>query len=81
MTLREGDIASTYMRSAIACANNACLWPKSIDGFVYIPYILSPLYGAITQFSWEVFVYLFTITYLFIYHGQMTWTESPSKTG
>lgn len=45
MTLREGDIASSYLRSAITCPGNACLWPKSVDGFVYVPYILSPVYG------------------------------------
>lgn len=45
MSIRDGDIAVSYLRSAINCPGNACLWPKSVDGFVYVPYILSPLYG------------------------------------
>uniref|UniRef100_A0A8C6Q5A6 Metalloendopeptidase n=1 Tax=Nothobranchius furzeri TaxID=105023 RepID=A0A8C6Q5A6_NOTFU len=45
LSFREGDIAYSYARSAINCPDNTCLWPKSIDGFVYVPYILSPLYG------------------------------------
>lgn len=47
MTLKEGDIAHSYIRSALICPGNACLWPKAIDGFVYIPYIMSPLYGTV----------------------------------
>lgn len=42
---REGDIAGLGVRSAISCPNQNCLWPKSVDGFVYVPYIISPLYG------------------------------------
>lgn len=49
--LREGDISSTFTRSAITCANNACLWPKAVDGFVYVPYFISPLYGAVAKVS------------------------------
>lgn len=45
VTFRDGDIASYYPRSAITCPGNTCLWPKSVDGFVYVPYIMSPLYG------------------------------------
>ncbi|XP_030283303.1 high choriolytic enzyme 2 [Sparus aurata] len=53
MALREGDIASSYIRSAISCPGNACLWPKSIDGFVYVPYILSPLYDDMDRITIE----------------------------
>ncbi|KAM8857123.1 uncharacterized protein ACB058_008903 [Synchiropus picturatus] len=45
VSIRDGDIASTYPHSAITCPGNTCLWPKSVDGFVYVPYIISPLYG------------------------------------
>lgn len=47
MSLKDGDIASSYLRSALICPGNACLWPKAIDGFVYVPYIISPLYGTV----------------------------------
>ena len=55
MSFREGDIANSYMRSAITCPGNACLWPKSVDGFVYVPYIVSPLYGMYvrTGLTWD----------------------------
>ncbi|KAJ8004408.1 hypothetical protein DPEC_G00135400 [Dallia pectoralis] len=46
--VRDGDIASRYYpnsRSAITCPAKSCLWPKSVDGFVYVPYIISPSYG------------------------------------
>lgn len=49
LSFRDGDIASSYVRSAITCPGNACLWPKSVDGFVYVPYIVSPLYGTNLQ--------------------------------
>ncbi|CDQ99667.1 unnamed protein product [Oncorhynchus mykiss] len=48
LSFREGDIASSYniqSRSAITCPGNSCLWPKSVDGSVYVPYIISPQYG------------------------------------
>ncbi|KAG2459604.1 HCE1 enzyme, partial [Polypterus senegalus] len=44
-TFMQGDIAISSKRSAIACPGNTCLWPKSVDGHVYIPYILSPQYN------------------------------------
>ena len=49
MSFKEGDIASSYIRSAITCPGNTCLWPKSVDGFVYVPYIISPVYGMNLQ--------------------------------
>ncbi|XP_060784593.1 high choriolytic enzyme 1 [Neoarius graeffei] len=51
---REGDIASSGLRSAISCANQNCLWPKSVDGFVYVPYIISPLYDTIDRITIEM---------------------------
>ncbi|MED6279390.1 hypothetical protein CHARACLAT_000338 [Characodon lateralis] len=53
LSFREGDIAYSYVRSAINCPGNACLWPKSIDGFVYIPYILSPVYDDMDRITIE----------------------------
>ncbi|KAK2906157.1 hypothetical protein Q8A73_010100 [Channa argus] len=53
LSIRDGDIASSYIQSAITCPGNACLWPKSVDGFVYIPYILSPLYDDMDRITVE----------------------------
>lgn len=47
MSLRDGDIANSHLRSAMICPGNACLWPKAIDGFVYVPYLISPVYGTV----------------------------------
>lgn len=47
MSLRDGDIANSHLRSALICPGNACLWPKAIDGFVYVPYLISPVYGTV----------------------------------
>lgn len=43
--LLEGDIVTSGSHSVIRCLGDACRWPKSVDGFVYVPYIMSPLYG------------------------------------
>ncbi|CAG5865521.1 unnamed protein product, partial [Menidia menidia] len=53
LSIREGDIAYSYVRSAINCPGNACMWPKSIDGFVYVPFILSPLYDDMDRITIE----------------------------
>ncbi|CAL8321633.1 unnamed protein product [Merluccius merluccius] len=53
LRFKEGDIANSYMRSAITCPGNACLWPKSVDGFVYVPYIVSPLYDDMDRITIE----------------------------
>ncbi|KAM4609467.1 hatching enzyme 1.2 [Polymixia lowei] len=53
MSFRDGDIARSYMRSAINCPGNACLWPKSIDGFVYVPFMMSPLYDDMERITIE----------------------------
>ncbi|XP_057191803.1 high choriolytic enzyme 1 [Triplophysa rosa] len=51
---REGDILSSGSpRSAITCAGNSCLWPKSVDGFVYLPYIISQLYDDMDRITIE----------------------------
>ncbi|XP_055072463.1 high choriolytic enzyme 1 [Misgurnus anguillicaudatus] len=52
---REGDILSSGAhRSAITCAaGDSCLWPKSIDGFVYVPYIISHLYDDMDRITIE----------------------------
>ncbi|XP_045560370.1 hatching enzyme 1.2 [Salmo salar] len=68
LSFREGDIASSYnvhRRSAITCPGNSCLWPKSVDGFVYVPYIISPQYGKYLYIfgnSWEFNIIFFDLT-------------------
>uniref|UniRef100_A0A8C9VDK4 Metalloendopeptidase n=1 Tax=Scleropages formosus TaxID=113540 RepID=A0A8C9VDK4_SCLFO len=41
---REGDIAVSKSGSR-SCFARSCLWPKSVDGHVYIAYMLSPEYS------------------------------------
>ncbi|XP_051815009.1 high choriolytic enzyme 2-like [Acanthochromis polyacanthus] len=53
LSFREGDIATSYIRSAINCPGNACLWPKAVDGFVYVPFIISPLYDDMDRITIE----------------------------
>lgn len=45
--LLEGDLYIPKTRNAMKCLNKAfnCLWPKSSDGKVWIPYIISDKYG------------------------------------
>ncbi|XP_028971386.2 high choriolytic enzyme 1 [Esox lucius] len=55
--VRDGDIVSRYSfnsRSAITCPAKSCLWPKSVDGFVYVPYIISPSYNDIDRIIIEM---------------------------
>ncbi|XP_062380296.1 hatching enzyme 1.2-like [Sardina pilchardus] len=40
--LIEGDIVVPKTRNAMACWNNYCLWKKSANGKVEVPYIVSP---------------------------------------
>lgn len=42
--LREGDIAVSTGRRNKVCFARSCLWSKSVDGYVYIAYNLSPEY-------------------------------------
>ncbi|KAF4086667.1 hypothetical protein AMELA_G00086870 [Ameiurus melas] len=51
---REGDIVSSGVRSVISCPNQNCLWPKSVDGFVYVPYTISPLYDNMDRITIEM---------------------------
>ncbi|KAG5833153.1 hypothetical protein ANANG_G00272820 [Anguilla anguilla] len=53
MSLREGDIAHSTIRSAITCPDNSCLWPKSVDGNVYVAYIISPQYDSMDRMTIE----------------------------
>ncbi|RVE58063.1 hypothetical protein OJAV_G00205670 [Oryzias javanicus] len=53
VSIRDGDIAFSYLRSAVNCPGNACLWPKSVDGFVYVPFIVSPLYDDMDRITIE----------------------------
>ncbi|MGH0128304.1 UNVERIFIED_CONTAM: hypothetical protein FKN15_001278 [Acipenser sinensis] len=54
LTFTEGDIAVSNKRSAITCSGNSCLWPKSVDGFVYVPYIISPEYNNRDRITIEI---------------------------
>uniref|UniRef100_A0A8C2AB00 Metalloendopeptidase n=1 Tax=Cyprinus carpio TaxID=7962 RepID=A0A8C2AB00_CYPCA len=51
--LREGDILSSGSRSAIICLGDSCRWPRSVDGFVYVPYIISPTYDYMDRITIE----------------------------
>ncbi|XP_062862046.1 hatching enzyme 1.2 [Trichomycterus rosablanca] len=51
---REGDIAGSGLRSAITCPAQSCLWQKSVDGFVYVPYTISPLYDNMDRITIEI---------------------------
>ncbi|XP_063804239.1 embryonic protein UVS.2-like isoform X2 [Pseudophryne corroboree] len=44
LTVHDGDILMKTGRSATNCTN--CLWPKSADGTVPVPYNLSSVYNA-----------------------------------
>lgn len=45
--LLEGDLFIPKKRNAMKCLNDAfnCLWPKSSDGKVWLPYLISEKYG------------------------------------
>ncbi|XP_070982538.1 low choriolytic enzyme-like [Oncorhynchus clarkii lewisi] len=47
--LLEGDILAPRTRNAMKCFSSqySCLWRKSIDGLVYVPYILSNVYSSL----------------------------------
>ncbi|XP_035266982.1 high choriolytic enzyme 1-like [Anguilla anguilla] len=42
--VREGDIAVTSRRGVKTCFARSCLWAKSVDGYVYVPYYISTEY-------------------------------------
>ncbi|XP_073328283.1 high choriolytic enzyme 1-like [Pagrus major] len=43
----EDDVAynSEAERNADPCTSSGCMWPKSADGYVYVPYIVSRVYS------------------------------------
>ncbi|XP_053550175.1 high choriolytic enzyme 2-like [Bombina bombina] len=45
------DIAYRMGRRSSLCQMGICLWPKSEDGFVYIPYTISQTYSKMQQAS------------------------------
>ncbi|XP_018621695.2 low choriolytic enzyme [Scleropages formosus] len=47
---REGDIAVSKSGSR-SCFARSCLWPKSVDGHVYIAYMLSPEYTDLDRMT------------------------------
>ncbi|MGH0137684.1 UNVERIFIED_CONTAM: hypothetical protein FKN15_021797 [Acipenser sinensis] len=44
-SIKFGDIAVSNSRTAMFCPPNDCFWPRSDDGFVYIPYKISTEYS------------------------------------
>ncbi|KAJ0016361.1 hypothetical protein NQD34_014651 [Periophthalmus magnuspinnatus] len=44
--LLEGDLLPPTHRNAMKCWYNSCLWPKSSDGLVYIPYIVNSEFNS-----------------------------------
>ncbi|KAL7882324.1 hypothetical protein AOLI_G00091730 [Acnodon oligacanthus] len=52
--LIEGDIATTGPSSTISCPMHNCKWPKSVDGFVYVPYELSLQYDTMDRITIEM---------------------------
>ncbi|KAI1898308.1 hypothetical protein AGOR_G00070990 [Albula goreensis] len=50
-SFREGDIAVTNRRGLKACFARSCLWPKSVDGYVYIPYLMSAEYDDMDRLA------------------------------
>lgn len=46
--LIEGDIAvyDDNERNADPCTSNGCMWPKSSDGKVYVPYVIANHYST-----------------------------------
>ncbi|XP_072527465.1 low choriolytic enzyme-like [Salminus brasiliensis] len=41
-----GDIAVDDKRNADPCTSRGCMWPKSSDGKVYVPYVISNQYSS-----------------------------------
>ncbi|XP_058889493.1 hatching enzyme 1.2-like isoform X1 [Acipenser ruthenus] len=52
-TFREGDIAVSTKSSSVRCFAQSCLWPKSVDGYVYVAYNLSTEYSDIDRMMIE----------------------------
>ncbi|MGH0117516.1 UNVERIFIED_CONTAM: hypothetical protein FKN15_038036 [Acipenser sinensis] len=52
-TFREGDIAVSTKSSSVKCFAQSCLWPKSVDGHVYVAYNLSTEYSDIDRMMIE----------------------------
>ncbi|XP_015214709.1 hatching enzyme 1.2-like isoform X2 [Lepisosteus oculatus] len=49
MSFREGDIAVSKGQRSMSCFARSCLWPKSVDGYVYVPYNMSSDYNEIDR--------------------------------
>ncbi|XP_061910488.1 high choriolytic enzyme 1-like [Entelurus aequoreus] len=47
--LMEGDMLLPQTRNALRCLSNSCLWRKSSNGLVTIPYILSPQFSGMER--------------------------------
>ncbi|KAL7833731.1 hypothetical protein AOLI_G00286910 [Acnodon oligacanthus] len=44
--LTEGDIAIDNRRNADPCTSTGCMWPKSSNGKVYVPYVIANHYSS-----------------------------------
>uniref|UniRef100_A0A8C1KZV0 Metalloendopeptidase n=1 Tax=Cyprinus carpio TaxID=7962 RepID=A0A8C1KZV0_CYPCA len=52
--LREGDILKAGSHGAqVTCLADSCRWPKAVDGFVYVPYIISRQYEDMDRITIE----------------------------
>ncbi|XP_053305441.1 embryonic protein UVS.2-like [Spea bombifrons] len=45
----QGDIAVRRNRNVLSCPGKACLWPRSGNGLVHVPYILSNNYTSLER--------------------------------
>ena len=66
--VRELDIAVGFgLQNADPCTAKDCMWPKSKDGTVYVPYTISDLYCKqiviVASMLSDCFVYFSLVTY------------------
>ncbi|XP_061760787.1 high choriolytic enzyme 1-like [Nerophis ophidion] len=48
-SLLEGDMLLPKTRNALKCFSNSCLWKKSFNGLVTIPYVISPQFSGMER--------------------------------
>ncbi|XP_050811949.1 hatching enzyme 1.2-like [Gopherus flavomarginatus] len=85
--LYEGDITPKRHRNAIVCPFNWCFWPKSSNGLVVIPYVISSSYtneekalivGAIQEYETLTCIHFVDRTtetdYIYIEAGDSCWS-------
>ena len=86
--LMEGDMLIPKTRTAMKCIHKqySCLWPKSYNGKVEIPFTLSEKYGGfkfLTEYigDWVSSCYCFSFTYwnTFVHNCRQRWEAYDSK--